>query len=750
MMRIFNSLLWILVLVFATDTRANTSETLRVYSISTEKTSLVYTAGKDNRLIFRYYGARIPDTDQFRQMRGYARPDCDREANYDAYPSFGLGYVNEPALSVVNADGSLITELTFKGYEETQRENIHQSIFTLKDETYDLTVQLHVEAYPEEDIIAQWVTIENAGKGEVTLKNFYSSFLNFRANAYYLTHFHGTWAGEMNRLEERLEPGIKVVESKKGVRTTQSENASFILSFDHPAQETDGICLGGALAWSGNYKLSFEVDERAHLNVLSGMNPFLSDYRLAEGEQLETPKMIYTFSVDGQGTISRNFHDWARKYALHDGYAERPILLNSWEGAYFDFDEKTITDMMDDAARLGVELFVLDDGWFGNKYPRNDATMGLGDWQVNRKKLPHGIQYLIDHATAKGLKFGIWIEPEMVNPKSELAEKHPDWIVQSPGREQITMRNQLLLDLTNPEVREFIWKTVDDLLSRYRGIAYIKWDANRHVEQAGSPYLPKNRQTHFWIDYTQGLYSIYEKIRAKYPDLILQACASGGGRVDFGSLKYHDEFWTSDNTDALRRIYMQYSTNLIYPPVATASHVSAVPGHQTGSITPLKFRFDVAMSGRLGLELQPKDIPEKELDFARRAIANYKTHVRELVTKGDLYRLISPYEAPHTHAANLFVRKDKTKAVLFAYCTDFNRRGIRPTIRFQGLDPNRKYRLTEINRTRKQSAFWGDGLTFDGAYLMNMGIELRIARQYDSAVFLLEEAKQAYDHSANY
>ena len=196
--------------------------------------------------------------------------------------------------------------------------------------------------------------------------------------------------------------------------------------------------------------------------------------------------------------------------------------------------------------------------------------MGLGDWQVNLKKRPHGIQYLIDHATAKGLKFGIWIEPEMVNPKSELAEKHPDWIVQSPGREQITMRNQLLLDLTNPEVREFIWKSVDDLLSRYRGIAYIKWDANSHVEHAGSPYLPKNRQTHFWIDYTQGLYSIYEKIRAKYPDLILQACASGGGRVDFGSLKYHDEFWTSDNTDAVRRIYMQYSTNLIYHPVATA------------------------------------------------------------------------------------------------------------------------------------------------------------------------------------
>ena len=739
MTHILKSLIFLSALVSAAVAGANTTDCTKVYPVSTEKTTLVYTVGEDNRLIFRYYGARIHDTDQFRQIKGYLRPDCNREANYEAYPSFGLGYVNEPAISAVNADGSLITELTFSDYEETRTGNIHHGIFTLKDKVCNLTVRLHVEAYQEEDVITQYVTIGNEGKGEVTLKNFYSSFLNFRANDYYLTHFHGTWAGEMNRVEERLEPGIKTIESKKGIRTTQSENASFILSFDQPVRETNGICMGGALAWSGNYRLSFEVDEREHLNILCGMNPFMSDYHLAEGEVLETPKMIYTFSVDGQGTISRNFHDWARKYSLHNGFAERPVLLNSWEGAYFDFDEKKITDMIDDAASLGLELFVLDDGWFGNKYPRNSATMGLGDWQVNKKKLPHGLQYLIDHATEKGIKFGLWIEPEMVNPKSELAERHPDWIVQSPGREQITMRNQLLLDLTNPDVQEFVWETVDGLLSRYPGIAYIKWDANRHVEQAGSRYLPEDRQTHFWIDYTEGLYGIYEKIRAKYPDLILQACSSGGGRVDFGSLKYHDEFWTSDNTDALRRIYMQYSTNLIYPPVATGSHVSAVPGHQTGSITPLKFRFDVAMSGRLGLELQPKDIPEKDLDFVRQAIENYKVHVRELVTGGYLYRLLSPYET--TYAANAFVRKDKSKAVLFAYCTEFNRRGIRPVIRFQGLDPDKKYRLTEINKIREQSSFWGDGMVFDGEYLMNAGIELRIARQYDSAVFLLEEAK---------
>lgn len=718
---------------------AYAADAAEVFHISTDNTSLIYTVGDDSRMYFRYYGHRLSDPDQFAGFVGYSRPDCKREAAYEAYPSFGLGYVNEPALSAKNRDGSLITELKFKGCSHSIEGNVHRHFFSLEDEVSGLAVLLTTEAYQNEDVIAQWATITNPGKGEIILNTFYSSFLNVRANEYYLTHFRGTWAGEMNRVEERLEPGIKVIESKKGVRTTQSENASFILSLDHPAQETSGQCIGGALAWSGNYKLSFEIDETDHLSILCGMNPFLSEYHLGKGEKLETPRMIYTFSEDGMGTVSRNFHDWARGYSLHDGYAERCILLNSWEGAYFDFDEKKLTEMMDDAAALGIELFVLDDGWFGNEFPRNNDKMGLGDWQVNRTKLPHGLQYLIDHATSKGLKFGIWIEPEMVNPQSELARKHPDWIVQSPGREQITMRNQLLLDLTNPAVREFIWNTVDGLLSENKGISYIKWDANRHVEQVGSEYLPKDRQTHFWIDYINGLYSIYEKIREKYPDLTLQACASGGGRIDYGSLKYHDEFWTSDNTDALRRIYMQYSTNLIYPAVATASHVSAVPGHQTGSITPLKFRFDVAMSGRLGLELQPKSIPENERAFARQAIDNYKTHVRELVTKGDLYRLISPYESTNAHAANMYVRKDKSKAVLFAYCTGFNSRGIRPTIRLQGLSADKKYRLTEINKTRAQSSFWGDGMTFDGEYLMNMGIELRIAKQYESAVFLLEE-----------
>lgn len=508
---------------------------------------------------------------------------------------------------------------------------------------------------------------------------------------------------------------------------------------NRPAAEDDGECYGGALAWSGNYRIVFEKDEWAHLNVLSGVNPFLSEYKLQPGEWLETPKMAFTYSKHGLGQLSRNFHDWGRKYALVDGFNVRPVVLNSWEGAYFDFDETTLTQMMDNAAKIGVEMFVLDDGWFGNKYPRNADNAGLGDWQTNEKKLPHGIDFLIDHAKSLGIGFGIWMEPEMVNPKSVLAETHPEWIVQSPGRDKITLRNQLLLDLSNPEVCEFIWNTVDSLLTRHPGISYVKWDANRHVEQVGSTFLPDDKQTHFWISYTNGLYGIYEKVRAKYPKLMMQVCASGGGRLDYGLLKYHQEFWASDNTDPLKRLFIQYSSNLLYPPNATAAHVSTSPNHQTGRITPLKFRFDVAMTGRLGLELQPSQLTSDEYEFARTAIANYKNFVRPLIAGGDLYRIYSPYNEANW-ASQMYVAKGREQAVLFAFSTGTHQRNVYPKLGLKGLDADRKYKIEEINLTGA-SSFWGNGQVFSGEFLMKYGIEVQISRPFDSAVFKLTEIR---------
>jgi alpha-galactosidase len=708
----------------------------KVIEINTQSTSLVYAVDQSGRLIFQYYGKKVEAIENFKQQHTYSKPDTDRDFSYEAYPTFGLGNINEPALAVIHSDGSLNTELGFETVETDSNEDFSETVIHLKDRVFDFSVELHTEAYFNEDVITQWTVIKNNENGAVKLNNFASSFLPLKAESYYLTHFYGAWAGEMSVAEEKLENGIKVIECKKGVRTTQTENASFILSLNHPSLENSGECYGGALAWSGNYRLAFQVDEWRTLNVVSGINPFLSAWSLKPGESFSTPEMIYTFSNEGRGQVSRNLHDWGRKYGMTGGTEIHDIVLNSWEGAYFTFDENTLSGMMNDAAEMGIETFALDDGWFGNKYPRNNDDAGLGDWQTNTKKLPRGLDYLIDYAHSKGLKFGLWIEPEMVNPESELAENHPEWIVQSNGREKITWRNQLLLDLSNPKVQDFVFNVFDSLLTTHPGIEYVKWDANRHVDQAGSTYLSDSEQTHFWVAYTEGLYTVYDRIRAKYPNFVIQDCASGGGRLDYGALKYHNEYWTSDNTDPLSRIFIQYGTTLIYPPVGAASHVSTSPNHQTLRMTPLKFRFDVAMTGRLGMELQPKDIQGDDRVFAEEAIKNYKEFVRPLVTHGDLYRLKSPYDEGGW-ASQLFVAKSKQSAVFYAFSLEPHLRGIYPTIKLNGLDPNKNYQIKEINKNGK-SRFWGNGQTFSADYLMNVGVELKIADQYDSALFMLK------------
>ncbi|MDE7126292.1 MAG: alpha-galactosidase, partial [Bacteroidales bacterium] len=409
-----------------------------------------------------------------------------------------------------------------------------------------------------------------------------------------------------------------------------------------------------------------------------------------------------------------------------------PALLNSWEGAYFDFNTKTLTDMIDDVKDMGLEMFVLDDGWFGNRYPRNDAKSGLGDWEANVSKLPEGIDYLVRYAHDKGVKFGIWIEPEMVNPKSELAARHPDWVVKSAGRDIPQIRSQWLLDLSNPEVQDFVFGVFDRTMQMAPGIDYIKWDANRHVESFGSEHI--DRQSHFFVEYVQGFYEVLRRIREKYPEVIVQACASGGGRVEYGALKYFNEVWTSDNTEALSRVFIQYGTNMIYPACVTGSHVSAVPNHQTANVTPLKFRFDVASAGRLGMELQPKDMTAEEREFARKAIASYKEY-RDLVFYGDLYRIHSPY-GKGDHYALMYVSKDKRRAVVFAYCLRYQGRALVPQFRLYGLDPDMRYSLKELNV--EKSRFWGAGKVFDGTYLINQGINPQLMKVYDSAVYYLE------------
>ncbi|MBI5381414.1 MAG: alpha-galactosidase [Opitutae bacterium] len=733
-----NVLPWLAVFLAVTSLLRGAEPT--VQSVTTRDLALVYSVDAAHRLMFRHFGPKLAHEAELARAKTPAVSDVRSMRHWEAYPAYGRAEVYSPALQVTHADGSLVTELVFAQRKTLPApEGVTHTVFVLRDAVQPLTAELHLEAYAQENVFAQWVEVSHSEKGPIAIGSIFSGFLPSAARKYFLSHFHGAWSSEMTLSEEELKPGVKIIESQRGVRITQQDNPSFLLALDQPATEETGEIIGGALAWSGNFRLSFQVDEWGQLRTLAGLNPFVSELKLAPGEPFVSPKFIFTYSPAGRGLVSRRLHDWARRYALADGFTPRSIVLNSWEGAYFKFDEATLTGMIDGAAQLGVETFVLDDGWFGNKHPRDSAEAGLGDWQTNIKKLPRGLNYLADYAESKGMKFGLWIEPEMVNPRSELAERHPEWIVQSPGREKIAMRNQWLLDLGNPAVQEFVWQMVDRLLTEHPKIAYLKWDANRHVSQPGTTALPADRQSSFWTAYVRGLYSVYAKIRAKYPQIILQVCASGGGRVDFGALAYHHEFWASDNTDALSRLTIQYGTNLIYPPIATAAHVSTSPNHQTGNVTPLKFRFDVAMTGRLGLELQPKDMDAAEQEFARAAIATYK-RIRPLLAQGDLYRMHSPYE-PGGWVSQMLVAKDRTQAAVFVFSTQAHRRGVVPTLRLRGLDPAKRYKVTELNRlapAKGAGAFWGNGQTFTGEYLTEIGLEANIGKIYTSAVFLLE------------
>ncbi len=706
----------------------------QVINIETEEISMILSANSSGEVLFHHFGSRISSPELFLEKATYRR--VDHCTDMLAYGTTGGRNFRSPALRVTHSDGDLNTELHYVSHsQEALGDGVTQTRVNLKDSKTGLSVVLVYNAYLKENVITAHSEISNGTPGRIVLHEVYAPSLSLRSSKTLLTHFYGSWAREMQMDNTVLTHGIKAIESRKGVRTTHTENPSFLLSLGTESfSENYGEVIAGALAWSGNFRINFELDEFDILTVMGGANPYASEYPLEKGERFVTPEMIYTYSSEGAGGASRNFHDWARNHRLYTGTKSCPTLLNSWEGAYFDFDTETLTKMVDDAASLGLEMFVLDDGWFGNKYPRNNTKAGLGDWQVNKKKLPKGIDHIASYAHSKGLKFGIWIEPEMVNPNSELAKKHPEWVVKAPQREASTIRNQWLLDLSNPDVQDFVFKTFDNTLGLSENIDYIKWDANRHVESVGSSWLPADEQSRFWIDYTNGFYNVLERIRAKYPEIMIQACASGGGRVEYGALKYFDEVWTSDNTEALSRVYIQYGTNLIYPAVVTGSHVSAVPNHQTNNITPLKFRLDIAASGRMGFELQPADMTDEEKALARRSIESYKMF-RDLINEGDLYRIASPYDGEGFYSL-MYVSKDKKRAVVFGYCIKYQSRTLVPKFRLRGLDPEKNYLLKELNVDK--SDFWGDGKTFSGSMLIGEGINPHLARIYDSGIYYLE------------
>ena len=681
--------------------------------VQTKNTTMVLNVDEGKQPQYVYFGAKLSDSDLQHMQRTHG-------GRMDAYPAYGMNCPAEAALAMTHADGNLSTALIATG--DVEQEGAITRI-RMKDPVYPITVDLCYMARPEVDMIETWTEIKNGEAKTVTLTQFASICLPIRRGNVWLSHFYGSWGNEARLCEEPVTPGEKIIKNKDGVRNSHTDHAEVMFSLNGKGQENQGDVIGAALCYSGNFQLKVETDDSDYHYFYAGINPDNSEYHLKKGETFITPKVALSFSQCGLSGVSRNFHKWGRKYMLAHGDKERKILLNSWEGVYFDINQKGMDQMMGDIASMGGELFVMDDGWFGVKYPRKTDNCALGDWVVDTNKLPEGIEGLLRDAKKHGIKFGIWIEPEMSNTVSELYEKHPDWIIKAPKRDAVLGRGgtQVVLDMANPKVQDFVFSIVDNLMTKYPEIDYIKWDANMAIMNHGSQYLNMADQSHLNIEYHRGFQKTCERIRAKYPDLTIQACASGGGRANWGVLPYFDEFWVSDNTDALQRIYMQWGTSYFFPAIAQASHISATPNHTVFRTTAMKYRIDVAMSGRLGMEIQPKNMSDDEKALCRQAIKEYK-EIRPIVQFGDIYRLVSPYDKLGL-ASMMYVNEAKSKSVFFWWKTESFQNEHLPLVKMAGLDANKMYKIHELNRIDK-NPMDVEGKTFSGAYLMNHGLEM--------------------------
>lgn len=689
--------------------------------ISTNETDLVIRVAPQSQRIFQaYLGQKLMNESEFSSlsfsMKGGSEGSVSARG-WEVYPASGAEDFFEPAFAIEHNDGNLTSIFRYVSHEQKKVDsNVTETVIYLKDDVYPVNVKLIYQSFAKENIIKTWTEISHKEKKPVTISKYASSMLYFQDNEYYLTEFSGDWAMETRMSTQPLFFGKKVLDTKLGSRAAMNVSPFFQVGFNGPAQETKGNVLLGTLAWPGNFQFIFEVDNLGNLRVISGINPYASNYELKPDELFTTPEFIFTLSDQGTGKASRNFHAWARNYQLKDGKGDRLTLLNNWEATYFDFDEKKLEDIMGEAKMLGVDMFLLDDGWFGNKYPRSNATTALGDWDVTKEKLPNGVPHLVQKAKETGVKFGIWIEPEMISPKSELIEKHPDWAIRLPNRDPYYYRSQLVLDLSNPKVEDYVFGVVDKIMTENPDVAFLKWDCNSPITNIYSPYL-KAKQNNLYIDHNRGVINVFKRVKEKYPNLPMMLCAGGGGRCDYESLKYFTEFWCSDNTDPIERIFIQWGFSQFFPSKSMDAHVTS-----WNSRTSIKFRVDVAMMCKMGFDIRTHEMKENDQKFCQQAVSDYK-RLKPVILDGIQYRLVSPYDG--NHMSLMYTNENKSKAVLFAY--DIHPRfgeKILP-VKLQGLDPDKKYKIKEINlMPERKSNLKGDGETFSGDFLMKVGLNV--------------------------
>ena len=684
----------------------------RIFTLHTANTTYQMKADQYGVLLHTYYGPRIGGGDLSRLIqytdRGFSPSPSEaghcRTYSLDALPqeysTSGGGDFRLPSIQAELADGSQIVDLRYTGFELRPGKYALEGlpaffgkgaeaetlVLSLSDATSGLAVELYYGVFERYDLITRAVRVINRGSAPVRLLQAASLCLDFQRGDLDFITFDGRHAMERNLSRAPLRPGVQSVGSVRGASSHQHN--PFVMLCERDAGEDHGLCWGTMLLYSGNFEAAAERSQFENSRLVMGIHPRQFCWTLEPGGAFTAPEAALVCSPTGFGEMSRQFHRAIRAHLLRAPQTElhRPVLINSWEAAYFDFDAGKLVDLAREAAGLGVDLFVLDDGWFG---ARNNDCAGLGDWGVNEEKLSGGLAALIERIKALGMDFGIWVEPEMVNEDSGLYRAHPDWALGPADRPHTRGRSQLVLDFSREDVRDYIYNSLRPVFAQ-PGLSYVKWDMNRSLTEVWSAALPAGRQGEVYHRFVLGVYDVLERLRRDFPHILIEGCAGGGGRFDGGMLYYTPQIWCSDNTDAMDRLRIQYGTSFCYPVCTMGAHVSKVPNEQTGRVTPLETRGAVAMSGTFGYEMDLGRVTPEEQEIIKAQVRFFKEHY-DLIQRGDYYRLSDPFTAPYTAWEQ--VSPDKREVLVSLVYSPLQANGPFRTLRMKGLDPGAVYQV---------------------------------------------------------
>jgi alpha-galactosidase len=698
-----------------------------VFTLSSPQVTYAFGVNERGELQSLYWGAGRAADDVVPAAKpdsGSSSFDPSSGSTPQEYPAWGSAFYTEPALKVSFPDGNRDLVLHYLSHTIN---GSHVSVL-LKDISRDVRVELRYDMDPDSGILARSAHIENHTGKPLSVQQAAAATWNLPSQVYELYSLSGRWAAEWQLDHRPVVPSQTILESRRG-STAQQNNPWFALT---PAGTTEnaGPVWFGALAWSGSWRITVEPDLRRRVRVTGGYNPFDFSYRLAPGESLDTPVFFAGYTTGGLGEVSRLLHRFELTHVLPQSPhpRARPVLYNSWEATEFNVSEAGQVKLAEMAARIGVERFVMDDGWFG---ARNDDHAGLGDWVVNPRKFPHGLQPLIGRVHALGMDFGLWVEPEMVNPDSDLYRQHPDWVLNFTGRPRTEGRNQLVLNLARRDVRDHLFRVLDDLLT-HNDIAFLKWDYNRNWSEPGWPEQKPEDQQKVYVTYVQNLYWILQHLRAKHPQLEIESCSGGGGRVDLGIMRLTDEVWPSDNTDPFDRLSIQDGFTYAYTPGVMMAWVTDSPSWANQRSTSLEYRFLSSMQGSLGIGADLNHWNDQDFATAKRLVADYK-NIRMTVQQGQLYRLISPRDGS-SYSVTESVSSDASQAVLFAFLHSSSLLYPYPRIQLQGLDPQARYRLRMLAGKPQE----GTPLQASGAHWMSEGIQLTLKGDFQAAAMVLD------------